>query len=63
MLVTCPQCGRSIETPASGPSHTSPLTVCPSCGKFAARAALPQGQEKPTEKSAFRWLPPFPSEH
>ncbi len=61
MPVTCPQCGRSIETPAAGRSATVPLNVCPSCGKFAPRAALPEGQAKPSEKSTFTWLPPSPT--
>jgi hypothetical protein len=57
MLVTCPQCGRSIEAPAATKAAPNPLTNCPSCGKFAARAPAPLGQEKPG-KTSLSWLPP-----
>ncbi len=43
MLVNCPQCGRSIESPAAGRSRTVPLIVCPCCGKFALRAESTEG--------------------
>jgi hypothetical protein len=53
MLVNCPQCGRSIETPTSGPSRTVPLLVCPCCGKFAQRVEPLEGVAPPTIKPKF----------
>ena len=57
MLVTCPQCRRSIEVPNSGLSRAIPLTVCPCCGKFAARVDSPENAATPPAKSGLTWLP------
>jgi hypothetical protein len=59
MLVTCPQCRRSIEAPAPKRSGTPALLVCPCCGKFAARPEVPEGQPKAGEPSA-QWVPRIP---
>jgi hypothetical protein len=58
MLVTCPQCRRSIEVPNVGLSSAIPLSVCPCCGKFAARVETPESTATPTGKSGLTWLPP-----
>jgi ribosomal protein S27E len=60
MLVNCPQCGRSIESPAAGRSRTVPLIVCPCCGKFALRVESTEGVAQATVKSSAPWVLPLP---
>lgn len=60
MLVNCPQCGRSIESPAAGRSRTVPLIVCPCCGKFAARVDPPESTAQSSAKSSSPWILPLP---
>lgn len=59
MLVTCPQCRRSIETHTSGRDAPA-LAVCPCCGKFAARVETLENQPKATTERTLTWLPPAP---
>ena len=56
MLVTCPQCKRSIESPVQPRSGTPTLIVCPCCGKFAARTEVPEGQPRPAETTKPHWM-------